>query len=85
MKVHIKYENPTGAHVQLRLFINGALSGVLTLRNEEVEDFQHIMVDGCSNGVDGFRASGHLGPNFINSSKLLAEEVTPTVVGHPDE
>lgn len=85
MKVHLNYRNPTGAHVQVGVFINGALSGTLTLRNEEVEDFQHIMVDGCSNGVDEFRASGHLGPSFINSSKLLAEEVKSRLVGHPDE
>lgn len=57
MKIHISYRNPTPSHCEAVLFINGANAGTLTLRQDELIDFQHIIFFGASRGdeliVDG--------------------------------
>lgn len=37
MRITVKKENITPVHTTLRVWVNGALSGTLVLRNEEVD------------------------------------------------
>lgn len=47
MNITIEYRNPTPSHCDVALFINGALAGVLTLRQGELLDFQHFFFAGA--------------------------------------
>lgn len=46
MRLHINFRNPTPSHCDVAVFVNGALAGVLTLRQEELFDFQDIVFNG---------------------------------------
>ena len=58
MKITLDYRNPTPAHCDVAVFINGALSGVLTLRQEEVDSFQDVLITGLTLETDEFWATG---------------------------
>jgi hypothetical protein len=58
MKITLDYHNPTAAHCGVRVFINGALAGDLTLRQEEVGSFDMIVRGGCLKGLDTFLGTG---------------------------
>ena len=36
-------ENATPAHITIRVFANGASAGLLTMRNEEYDDFKRLL------------------------------------------
>jgi len=46
MKISLDYRNPTPSHMQVAVFVNGALAGVLTLRTEEVVPFTKVILNG---------------------------------------
>lgn len=58
MNIHLRYQNPSPAHCEVAVFVDGALAGVLRLRQEEVVGFQQIVSGGCVKGIDSFEASG---------------------------
>lgn len=43
MKITITVYRKTPIHIEFRVFVNGALSGSLVLRNEEFEQFMAIL------------------------------------------
>ncbi len=61
MKITLDYRNPSPSHCDVAVFVNGALAGTLTLRQEEVDQFQHIVLHGDLRGRDEFLA-GDPGP-----------------------
>ena len=62
MKIHLDYRNPTPSHCDVAVFVNGALAGVLTLRQEELGDFQQIISNGLSLPTDEFHGTGNPEP-----------------------
>jgi hypothetical protein len=58
MKIVLEYRNPTEAHCQVAVFVNDALAGVLTLRQDEVGSFDMIVSGGCVKGIDTFLGRG---------------------------
>lgn len=46
MKLTLQYRNPTPAHCDVAVFVNGALAGELRLRQEEVADFTALAMFG---------------------------------------
>ena len=59
MKITLDYRNPTPSHCDVAVFVNGALAGVLTLRQEELLTFQHIIVTGMDSRRDEFLGTGN--------------------------
>jgi hypothetical protein len=62
MKITLEYRNPTVSHCDVAVFINGALTGVLTMRQVEIVDFQHIIFYGPSSSIDKTMACGNPDP-----------------------
>ena len=62
MKITLDYRNPTPSHCDVAVFINGALAGVLTLRQDELVDFQMVLADGLKLTKDEFLATGNPDP-----------------------
>lgn len=62
MDVVLQFEKPTSSHCDVRVFVNGASSGVLTLRQEELAIFQMIIADGCLAKHDTFLSRGNPDP-----------------------
>lgn len=62
MDVVIDFRHPTPSHCEVRVFLNGGLTGTLTLRQDEIMGFQQILGAGCRSAVDTFRATGD--PNY---------------------
>jgi hypothetical protein len=48
MRITLDYRNPSPSHCNVAVFVNGALAGVLTLRQEELADFQAVIEQGLS-------------------------------------
>lgn len=57
MRITLDYRNPTPSHCGVAIFVNGALAGTLTLRQDEIVSFQQILAAGCQTFGD------KLGPN----------------------
>lgn len=74
MKITLDYRNPTPSHCDVAVFVNGALSGVLTLRQDELDSFQQIIVNGLSLNADEFLSSGD--PNPPDALERKAAETT---------
>ncbi len=62
MRITLDYRNPTPSHCEVALFVNGALAGVLTLRQEELDVFQDVIVRGLHMPGDWFEAYGNPNP-----------------------
>jgi hypothetical protein len=62
MRITLEYRNPTPAHCDVAVFVNGALAGTLTLRQEEIGSFDQIVHAGCARGIDTFLARGNPDP-----------------------
>ena len=62
MNITIEYRNPTLAHCDVVIFVNGANVGTLRLRQEEIVSFQMILSGGCRRGLDTFLGRGHPNP-----------------------
>lgn len=58
MRITLEYRNPTPSHCDIAVFVNGALSGVLTLRQDEVGSLSQIITHGCAKGIDSFLSRG---------------------------
>ena len=58
MKITLDYRNPTPAHCDVAVFVNGALSGVLRLQQGDVDSFQHVIITGLTLETDKFLATG---------------------------
>jgi hypothetical protein len=61
MKITLDYRNPSPSHCDVAVFLNNAFTGTLTLRREELDVFQHIIVNGLSPVHDQFLATGDPG------------------------
>jgi hypothetical protein len=68
MKLTLDYRNPTPGHCDVAVFINGALTGVLKLRQEEILSFQHIVMYGINKELDEFRGTGKSLPEEESAS-----------------
>lgn len=62
MKITLEYRDPTPSHCDVAVFINGALAGVLKLRQEEVGSLDMIIAHGCVRGIDVFLSRGNPNP-----------------------
>ena len=58
MKIILEYRNPTATHCDVAVFVNGALAGLLTLRQDELGSFDMIIAAGCMKGLDEFSSRG---------------------------
>ena len=96
MKVTLDYRNPTPSHCDVAVFINGALAGVLKLRQQELDVFQHIIVHGMDPRRDEFLGTGDPGPfdpgltSSVRSCRRcggqmrLGRALISTIRGQPD-
>ena len=71
MDIVLRYQDPTPAHCDVAVFINGALTGVLKLRQEELSHFQHIVAYGIQSNRDSFVAKGN--PDLKETTLVRAE------------
>ena len=62
MKITLDYRNPTPSHCDVAVFINGALTGVLKLRQDELDVFQFIVTNGMDDKRDQCLGTGDPGP-----------------------
>jgi len=58
MNITLDYRNPTPAHCDVAVFLDHALVGVLTLRQEDLATFQHIILHGMRENRDTFLGTG---------------------------
>lgn len=56
MKIALDYGNPTPTHCDVAVFVNGALAGVLNMRQEGVDEFQHVIKIGLHTPGDSLSA-----------------------------
>ena len=59
MEITLDYRNPTPAHCNVAIFINGALTGILQLRQEEIGSFEQIITHGCCGKIDTCKSRGN--------------------------
>jgi hypothetical protein len=62
MKIHLDYRNPTPSHCDVALYLDGALTGTLKLRQSEVLAFQMVIANGMHSTLDEFLATGNPDP-----------------------
>jgi hypothetical protein len=62
MKITLDYRDPTPSHCYVAIFVNGAFTGQICLRQEEIDSFQHIVMRGMTLKGDVFLALGDPGP-----------------------
>lgn len=62
MKVHLDYRNPTPLHCEVGVFLDGVYCGALTLRQDDVLTFQHIILHGIDDIRDTFQGTGNPDP-----------------------
>jgi hypothetical protein len=70
MKITLDYRHPTPSHCDIAVFVNGALTGQLRLRQEEVNAFARIVLDGCLRNLDLFTEKGDPTPPANPGSKV---------------
>lgn len=58
MRLTIEYRRPSPSHCDVAVYVNHALAGTLTLRQEELSDFHQILARGCGTGLHYFLATG---------------------------
>jgi hypothetical protein len=62
MKITLDFRNPTPTHCDVAVFVNGAFTGVLKLRQDEVGSFHQVISNGLSLSSDEFLSTGN--PNY---------------------
>jgi hypothetical protein len=62
MNITLEYRNATPSHCDIAVFINGALSGTLCVRQDEILPFQMIICNGMIDGMDSFLGRGNPDP-----------------------
>ncbi len=51
IKLMVEYRNPTPAHCDLAVWVNGGFAGTLRLRQEELSTFQDVLINGIGTDV----------------------------------
>lgn len=59
MKITLEYRNPSPTHCEVVIWVNGANAGTLTLRQNELFPFQHIIATGTDTSFDTFLSRGN--------------------------
>jgi hypothetical protein len=62
MRITLDYRDPSPSHCYVAIFVNGAFTGQICLRQEEIDSFQHIISQGMTLPQDVFLATGNPGP-----------------------
>jgi hypothetical protein len=62
MKIVLDFRNPTSSHCDVAVFVNGAYTGTLKLRQDEIGEFHQIMSNGLSLPTDEFLSTGNPDP-----------------------
>lgn len=62
MRITLEYRNPSSTHCEVIVFVNGALTGTLVLRQSELGSFEQILSGGCAKGIDEFLSRGNPTP-----------------------
>lgn len=73
MNITLDYRNPTHAHCDVAVYVNGALTGVLKLRQDELDSFQFIVANGMNLPGDVFLSTGDPGP--YRNEKVLDQRL----------
>lgn len=62
MKITLEYRDPTPSHCDVAIFVNGALAGVIKLRQSELDVFQDVIKQGLHMPNDEFNSRGDPNP-----------------------
>ncbi len=62
MNITLEYRNPTISHCDVAVFINGALSGTLCMRQDEIVKFELVISHGLNLKTDNFLSRGNPDP-----------------------
>jgi len=62
MKITIEFRNPNHQHCDVAVFINGALTGILKLQQDDLFSFQQILFNGAIKGLDEVISRGRTNP-----------------------
>lgn len=62
MRIVLEYRNPSPTHCDVVIWVNGAFTGTLTLRQEELITFQDIIAQGVDQEFDTFTSRGNPDP-----------------------
>lgn len=62
MKITLEYRSPTPSHCDVVVFVNGAFSGALRMRQEELDGFEQIILRGVQLPTDELRIVGDSDP-----------------------
>lgn len=73
MNVHLRADSANGAHTTFTVFVNGAATGQLTMRDLEAASFHQIVASGCRNPVDSFVSTGWWGIERPDESPFNGE------------
>ena len=57
IRIALNYRNPTPSHCDVAIFINGALAGVLTLRQNEIAPFRQVISEGMTRHTENLLAT----------------------------
>ncbi len=71
MRITLDYRHSSPSHCEVAVFVNGAFTGLLMLRQEELVAFQSIIVGGLGPG-DSFLGTGDPGPEA--SARMFAHD-----------
>lgn len=75
MKIHLNYRDPTPVHCKVGVFINGAFTGELTLRQEDLDSFQSVILIGLNLKEDEFSASGESTHGIDRTRPILRDRL----------
>ena len=63
MKITLDFRDPTSSHCDVAVFVNGALTGVLRMRQDEIGSFHQVIEHGMSLlSTDEFLSTGNPNP-----------------------
>jgi hypothetical protein len=62
MRIKLDFRSPTPTHCKVAVFVNGAYTGTLVLRQDEIGSFHQVISNGLSLATDEFLSTGD--PNF---------------------
>lgn len=58
MKIHLRADKATGTHTFFTVFVGGANTGQICMREEEAVEFYRVVQEGCARQECEFRGSG---------------------------
>lgn len=59
MKISLDFRHPTPAHCDIAIFVDGGLAGTITLRQDEIVEFNEVVASGCKKVGVGFLRTGN--------------------------